>query len=117
MVNIARNPRRRKGRKREGDGTEDKAEHPEWLDWTPDDSRRALEAPDGEAPVPAAEATPAERILMEEDKLFAKSKYHILTHTPASIHCEGCRAKTRHKSHYRGTSIAMTAKTLLQCIN
>ena len=36
------------------------------------------------------------------EKMFAKSRYHCLTHTPFNKYCEGCAAKARNKSHYRG---------------
>lgn len=62
-----------------------------------------LDAPEGPVPETAENATPAVKPQYSKDRIYAKSLHHLLTHTPASIFCEGCRAKARHKAHYRGT--------------
>lgn len=62
-----------------------------------------LDAPEGLVPEPAEDASPAVKLQHAKDCLYAKSLHHLLTHTLASIFCEGCRAKARRKAHYRGT--------------
>ena len=37
----------------------------------------------------------------DKDRLFAKSKYHLLTHTSSNLFCQGCSAKSRHEPHYQ----------------
>lgn len=101
-----------KKRKKEKGEPEEEAGVLEWLDWTLDDWRRALEEPHDETPMLVADATPADRFQNEKEKLFAKPKHHLLTHTLASIHCEGCVWRKRDISRtMAGILIAMTTKT------
>lgn len=50
------------------------------------------------AEAPGIEETDEEKV---DKKLMAKSKHHLLTHTPVHPDCEGCMAKTRAKPHVR----------------
>lgn len=44
------------------------------------------------------------------DGLYAKSRYHCLTHTPFNRFCHGCKAKARNKSHHKETFLRKQSK-------
>ena len=39
---------------------------------------------------------------LDQERLRARSRQHLLNHTPACDSCDGCIAKARNKGHFRG---------------
>ena len=60
-------------------------------------------------PPPTAEVSRETRELKaSRDRLYARSKKHLLCHYPVNASCEGCLSKSRNKSHYRGAFLKST---------
>ena len=81
---------------------------------TPPPPRATIHDSDGDdehapPPPPRAEVSHETREMKaSRDRLYARSKKHLLCNYPVNPSCEGCLSKSRNKSHYRGAFLKST---------